>query len=44
MAAAWLHDPTGVAPRQCLLRVPEPKTAQNRLHLDLRVSGTEPAG
>src|SRR6478752_3083077 len=36
---AWLHDPTGVAPRLCLLQVPEPKTAKNRLHLDLRVSG-----
>lgn len=40
MGAAWLHDPTGVAPRLCLLQVPEPKTAKNRLHLDLRVSGS----
>jgi hypothetical protein len=39
MDAAWLHDPTGVAPRLCLLQVPEPKAAKNRLHLDLRVSG-----
>lgn len=39
MDAAWLHDPTGVAPRLCLLQVPEAKTAKNRLHLDLRVSG-----
>jgi catechol 2,3-dioxygenase-like lactoylglutathione lyase family enzyme len=39
MGGAWLHDPTGVAPRLCLLQVPEPKTAKNRLHLDLRVSG-----
>ena len=39
MDAAWLHDPTGVAPRLSLLQVPEPKTAKNRLHLDLRVSG-----
>ncbi len=39
MGAAWLHDPNGVAPRLCLLQVPEPKTAKNRLHLDLRVSG-----
>lgn len=39
MDGAWLHDPTGVAPRLCLLQVPEPKTAKNRLHLDLRVSG-----
>ena len=39
MNAAWLHHPTGVAPRLSLLQVPEPKTAKNRLHLDLRVSG-----
>jgi hypothetical protein len=39
MGAAWLHDPTGVAPRLCLLQVPEAKTAKNRLHLDLRISG-----
>ena len=39
MGAAWLHDPTGLAPRLCLLQVPEPKTAKNRLHVDLRVSG-----
>jgi hypothetical protein len=39
MDAAWLHDPSGVAPRLSLLQVPEPKIAKNRLHLDLRVSG-----
>jgi catechol 2,3-dioxygenase-like lactoylglutathione lyase family enzyme len=39
MGGAWLHDPTGIAPRLCLLQVPEPKAAKNRLHLDLRVSG-----
>jgi len=39
MGAVWLQDPTGIAPRLCLLQVPEPKTAKNRLHLDLRVSG-----
>jgi hypothetical protein len=39
MDAAWLHDPTGVAPRLSLLQVPEPKTTKNRLRLDLRVSG-----
>ncbi|MFN2561319.1 MAG: VOC family protein [Jatrophihabitans sp.] len=39
MGGAWLHDPSGVAPRLCLLQVPEPKTAKNRLHVDLRVSG-----
>ena len=39
MGAAWLHDPTDLAPRLCLLQVPEPRTAKNRLHVDLRVSG-----
>ena len=37
---AWLHDPDGIGPRLSLLRVPEPKVAKNRLHLDLRVAGT----
>jgi hypothetical protein len=37
---AWLCDPDGVGPRLSLLRVPEPKVAKNRLHLDLRVAGT----
>lgn len=36
----WLHDPAGDGPRLSLLRVPELKVAKNRLHLDLRVSGT----
>jgi hypothetical protein len=36
---AWLHDPDGVGPRLSILRVPEPKLAKNRLHLDLRVAG-----
>ena len=39
IGAVWLHDPTGVAARLCLLQVPEPKAAKNRLHVDLRVSG-----
>ncbi|WP_127497283.1 VOC family protein [Actinoplanes solisilvae] len=34
---AWLHDPSGVGPRLSLLDVPEPKTAKNRLHMDIRV-------
>lgn len=38
IGAAWLIDPSGVAPRLALIEVPEPKTAKNRLHLDLRVS------
>ena len=37
---AWLCDPDGIGPRLSLLRVPEPKVAKNRLHLDLRVAGT----
>ena len=36
---AWLCDPDGVGPRLSLLRVPEPKAAKNRLHLDLRADG-----
>ena len=36
---AWLCDPEGVGPRLAILRVPEPKTAKNRLHLDIRVPG-----
>jgi len=39
MGGAWLHDPSGVAPRLSLLQVPEPKIAKNGLRLDLRVSG-----
>ncbi|MBB2949229.1 catechol 2,3-dioxygenase-like lactoylglutathione lyase family enzyme [Actinoplanes lutulentus] len=34
---AWLRDPAGVGPRLCLLDVPEPKVAKNRLHIDVRV-------
>ncbi|MFB6892146.1 VOC family protein [Kitasatospora sp. NPDC056327] len=34
---AWLCDPDGVGPRLCILKVPEPKTAKNRLHMDVRV-------
>jgi hypothetical protein len=36
---AWLCDPAGVGPRLSILKVPEPKTAKNRLHIDLRVPG-----
>lgn len=36
---AALEDPDGVLPPLSLLKVPEPKTAKNRLHLDLQVSG-----
>ena len=36
---AWLRDPDGVGPRLSILRVPGPKTAKNRLHIDVRVPG-----
>ena len=34
---AWLCDPDGIGPRLSILKVPEPKSAKNRLHLDIRV-------
>jgi hypothetical protein len=41
---AWLRDPDGVGPTLSILRVPEPKVAKNRLHIDVRVTrGTDPA-
>jgi catechol 2,3-dioxygenase-like lactoylglutathione lyase family enzyme len=42
MDGAWLHDPAGHGPRLSLLQVPEPKTAKNRLHIDVRVPGGYP--
>ena len=36
---AFLTDPTGQGPSLSFLRVPEPKAAKNRLHLDLKVGG-----
>ncbi|MFG2909783.1 VOC family protein [Kitasatospora sp. NPDC048286] len=41
---AWLCDPDGVGPRLSILEVPEPKTAKNRLHIDIRVPGHGSAG
>ncbi|MDG4783408.1 VOC family protein [Micromonospora sp. WMMD961] len=35
----WLCDPDGVGPFLSILNVPEPKTAKNRLHIDIRVPG-----
>lgn len=32
-------DPSGSGPRIFIQKVPEPKTAKNRVHLDIRVSG-----
>jgi len=36
---ASISDPAGTQPSISFLRVPEPKQAKNRLHLDLKVSG-----
>ncbi len=36
---AYLADPAGVLPTISFLKVPEGKTAKNRLHMDLKVSG-----
>ncbi len=33
-----VHDPDGVGPRLFFQRVPEPKTAKNRVHLDVRAA------
>ncbi|MBV7668490.1 VOC family protein [Streptomyces halstedii] len=36
---AWLCHPEGRGPRLSILKVPEPKVAKNRLHIDVRVPG-----
>ena len=36
---AAIHPRSGSGPSISFLRVPEPKTVKNRLHLDVRVSG-----
>jgi hypothetical protein len=36
---ASIVDPEDVGPAISFLRVPEPKTAKNRLHIDIRVAG-----
>ncbi len=36
---AYLADPSGRLPTLSFVRVPEPKTTKNRLHLDVKVSG-----
>jgi hypothetical protein len=38
-SANALVDPDGTGPRLFLQRVPEPKAAKNRVHLDVNVSG-----
>jgi hypothetical protein len=37
------EDPTGEGPRLFFQRVPEAKTAKNRMHIDLRTKTTGPA-
>jgi hypothetical protein len=39
---ASIIDPAGRAPAISFLRVPESKSAKNRLHLDIRVAGEPP--
>ena len=39
---ASIIDPDGVGPAIGFLRVPEGKTAKNRLHIDIRVAGEPP--
>jgi hypothetical protein len=41
---ASVIDPAGDGPRLCFQRVPEDKTAKNRVHLDVRVAGREVRG
>ena len=36
---ASIIDPEGKGPAISFLRVPEPKTAKNRVHIDIRVAG-----
>ncbi|MFI5631351.1 VOC family protein [Streptomyces sp. NPDC051664] len=36
---AYLCDPDGVAPTLSFLKVPEPKVAKNRVHLDVQAGG-----
>jgi hypothetical protein len=39
---ASIIDPAGVGPAIGFLRVPEGKTAKNRMHIDIRVAGEPP--
>jgi hypothetical protein len=38
---AYLADPEGTRPSLTFLKVPEPKVAKNRLHIDLQVGGRD---
>jgi hypothetical protein len=35
---AAIIDPDGAGPRMLFMRVPEPKTAKNRMHLDINIA------
>jgi Glyoxalase-like domain len=39
---ASIVDPDGAGPAIGFLRVPEPKSAKNRMHIDIRVAGEPP--
>jgi hypothetical protein len=39
---ASIVDPSGVGPAIGFLKVPENKTAKNRVHIDIRVAGERP--
>jgi hypothetical protein len=39
---ASIVDPDGKGPALGFLRVPEPKTSKNRMHIDIRVAGKAP--
>ncbi len=39
---ASIIDPDGTGPAISFLKVPEPKTAKNRVHIDIRVAGEPP--
>ena len=36
---AAIEDPAATGPRISFLKVPEPKTAKNRIHLDIQIGG-----
>ena len=42
--ASAIVDPSGVGPRVYFQKVPDPKTAKNRMHLDLNVSDKRRVG
>lgn len=42
-ARGLAEDPAGVGPRLLFQKVPEPKTAKNRMHLDINVGAGKPA-